>query len=143
MNLDLTFQEPRNVTPPELDGLVLRFPYTITRVGEGALKDETTSHSIDVLISDHLLLGWGYPGIGTDFHVRENRGALTKILFEFAKDKVVKSAKEGVLADLDGIDLLGTNAPATNPYDHRKIPYPEGFSVQIETAKPRIGFRSK
>lgn len=127
MKVQITFGAPKDVGPNDLDGVVIRFPLVLRRIGAGAFRDTESKHFVDVKISGTLIVVWK---LGSKRVVLENQ-PLVKTLFEFARTDVVTKLKAGDLPERNQIDLHTAVAPKDNPYDPAKIPNPNGFSVQL------------
>ncbi len=127
MQIEVIFDEPRDITSPGLDGVVFKFPFVVRRRGEGAARDQISHHSVVVSISGTLLSMWDFNRFG------ESDNNLTKTLFEFAHQHIVKKLQQGALETKEKIDLFTNTAPNTNPFDPSKITEPTGAKFQIET----------
>jgi len=135
MRATITFGRLGNVGPSDLDGVTLRYPFTVRTIREGADKDMVSSHSVTVQISGSLQTMWG---LGDNIKPLENT-PLIGTLFEYARREVESKLKAGNLQQHSRIDLHSGNSPAANPYDPAKIPEPIGFSFEVEW-RHRIGF---
>lgn len=137
MDLIVQFGDPQNITPSDLDGVVVRYPFTVTYPGKDARKDKVVQHQIDVWISGTLYSMWGF---GRFFLQHQPMEAI-KTLFQFAKEEVVSKLKSGTLKDHEEIKLFTSSELKENPYDVEKIKYPSepSFVVSVEnsTAKKR------
>lgn len=127
MKVQITFGTPKDVGPNDLDGVVIRFPLVLRRIGEGPLRDTESKHFVDVKISGTLIVVWK---LGTRRGALENQ-PLVRTLFEFARNDVITKLKAGDLPERNQIDLHTAVAPKDNPYDPAKIPNPNGFSLQL------------
>ncbi|MBT9174252.1 MAG: hypothetical protein DDT21_02664 [Syntrophomonadaceae bacterium] len=133
MKIRVTFDKPRDVGANDLDGVILRFPFVVQTIHEGAEKDTASVHTVSVGITGTRQAEWQLATQGTN-HLQND--ALVKTLFEYARREVEKQAREGSLQEHTEIPLLGTyNSPASNPFDVAKIPNPEGFSFEVELPK--------
>jgi len=122
----LEFERPRDITPPGLDGKVIRFFFSMVRQGKGAYRDRNFAHWIDVTISGTLRSMWGYGRAG-DLHPN-----LVKIMFYYAKEEIVNKLENGIIKDqYDKIDLHTGNQPNICPLDPLKIPVVIGHRVEL------------
>lgn len=138
MIAQIDFGHPRDVGPNDLDGVVIRFPFTVHRVAVGARQDTITEYTVDVKIGGTLFPMWGL-GLKTD---PLQNPPLIKTLFESAREEVVSKLQAGTLQNDFKITLQYGSVPDQNPYDLAKIPNPDGFSFRLEIPKPPIGFRA-
>lgn len=127
MNVQVQFGEPRNVTPGDLDGVIVRFPFTVIKPGKGGRKDVTTEHRIDVDISGTLYSIWGFGR----FHDPQIPDAAIRTLFQFGREEVEHKLKEGTLADHQEVRLYTSSQPNENPYDITKIESPVGSTMVV------------
>lgn len=132
MNVQVQFGEPRDITPGDLDGVIVRFPFSVTKPGQGARKDITTEHRIDVGISGTLYSIWGFGR----FHDPRIPDAAIKTLFQFGKEEVERKVKEGTLEDHQELRLYTSSQPNENPYDVTKIESPSGSTVIFRAPQP-------
>ncbi len=123
----VAFGKPVNATPPGLDGVVISFPFSILRIGRGALRDTVTQHKIRVSISGTLLTMWGFS------RSNESNNVLVRTLFEYARQSVRTKLSDGTFMENEQIEVDTTSAPKRNPYDPSKIPNPEGVTIEITT----------
>jgi hypothetical protein len=128
MKLLITFGQPRKVSENKPRHLTLRFPFTVRRIGNGALPEAPSHHYVDVEISNMRMVEWGF---GSGSHVLNNR-SLIKTLFAFALDEVTPELRSGDLRESYSKVLHSCNSPEKNPYDPTTIPEPEGFSFEIQ-----------
>lgn len=112
---------PTNGTPPCLDGVILRFPFTVTHLGQGALKDSHNEHHVSVEISRTLMAMWGFA------HDDSDHSDLQKTLFEFARREAIGLLLNGLLGEHHEIRLMTNTAPPRNPFDPAKIPDPSNW----------------
>ncbi len=126
MKVEIIFEKPRDITTPGLDGTVIRYPFAVRYIGEGALQDEISHHSVDVSISGTLSSMWGFGRFG------DPGDALLKTLFQFGLQHINDKLQAGELEDNERFDLRTNTAPSTNPFHPSKIPSPAGFTSQIE-----------
>ncbi len=131
MNLQVRFGKPRDVSPNDLNGVVIRYPFAIRKVGQGALRDTVTEHMVDVKISGTLFIQWRFGSLNRPIDHLQNLPFL-KTLFEFARNEVESNLRAETLKKDIKITLHTGNMPAANPYDPEKIPNPDGFSFQLE-----------
>ncbi|MCC5907028.1 MAG: toll/interleukin-1 receptor domain-containing protein [Balneolaceae bacterium] len=126
MNLIVQFGNPRNISPGDLDGIIIRFPFTITYTGKGARKDEVKQYRIDVGISGTLYSMWGFE------HLFESEQPINviKTLFQFAKDEIENKLQSGTLSEHEEI-MLSTSEFKENPYDVKKIKYSSESSFVV------------
>ena len=132
MDVQVQFGEPRDITPGGLDGVILRFPFTVIRPGQGALKDITTEHRIDVGISGTLYSTWGF-GRFHDLRIPE---AAIKTLFQFGKEDIERKLKEGTLSDHEEVRLYTSSQTNKNPYDVKKIESPIRAIMTVSISEP-------
>lgn len=126
MEIQVTFGKPKDISPNDLDGIIVRFPFTVREIGGGASRDKVSEHRISVKISGTLLVVWGLgPRSGSIKNM-----ALVKTLFEFARRQVQASLRAGTLKKDQQIDLHTANSPSENPYDPEKIPNPENYTLE-------------
>ncbi|MCH7640003.1 MAG: hypothetical protein IH855_11165 [Bacteroidetes bacterium] len=114
-------QSPKDGTPHGLDGVILRFPFTVTQIGRGALKDTHSEHSIAVEISRTLMAMWGFSYDALD------QLDFQKTLFEFARREAIGLLVDGLLDECHEIRLMTNTAPPRNPFDPAKIPDPSNW----------------
>lgn len=133
MKIEITFGKPRDIGPNDLDGVIIRFPFTVREIGKGASRDIVSEHRVAVQISGTLIAVWG---LGTRSGPTKNTD-LIKTLFEFARRYVETTARAGTLKKDQQIDLHTANSPSENPFAPSKIPNPEGF--QFELSLPARG----
>jgi hypothetical protein len=132
MNVQVQFGEPRDITPWVLDGVIVRFPFLVTKSGQGARKDITTEHWIDVGISGTLYSFWGF----RRFHDPRIPDAAIKTLFQFGKEEVKRKLEEGTLTDHQELRLYTSSQPSANPYDVARIESPVGSIMVVRVPKP-------
>lgn len=128
MKLLVTFGNPRKVSENKPNYVILRFPFTTRRIGNGALRDVTSHHYVDVQISEILMTQWGFGS--TRSHALRN-SSFVKTLFKRALEEVELKLRSEEPAKHYAIDLHTGNSPQKNPYDPAAIPNPEGFSFEI------------
>ena len=132
MKAKLEFGRPRDVTPGDLDGIIIRFPFEVTRLGEGALRDRVTQHEITVSISGTLVSMWGF---GRFLEANQSQ-PLVKTLFEFARQDVVSKLEEGRLGEHEELRLYTNTAPKENPFDPARIDEPAGAVYTVDLLPP-------
>lgn len=132
MNMQVRFGEPRDITPGDLDGVIFRFPFMVTESGQGAGKDITTEHWIDVGISGTLYTIWGFGR----FHDPQIPDAAIKTLFQFGKEEVERKLEQGTLEDHQELRLHTSSQPNDNPYDVTKIESPVGSTMVVRIPQP-------
>lgn len=132
MNVHVQFGKPRDITPGDLDGVIVRFPFTVTKLGQGARNDITTEHRIDVGISGTLYSVWGF---GRFYDPRIPDAAI-KTLFQFGKEEVERKLKEGTLEDHQDLRLNTSSQPNENPFDVTKIESPVGSTLAVRVPQP-------
>jgi hypothetical protein len=130
MKIEISCGKPKDVGRNDLDGVMIRFPFTVREIGEGTSRDKVSEHRITVKISGTLLVVWG---LGSRAHAANNL-ELIKTLFEVARRHVEVAVRAGNLKKDQQIDLHTANAPAENPYDPAKIPNPEDYTFEITLA---------
>lgn len=130
MELKVQFENSEDITPADLDGIVVRFPFTVIRPGMGALRDKISKHRIDVCISGTLCSMWGFGRFFSQYQPPE----AVKTLFQFAKKVVESKLKSGTLTEHEEIKLQTSQQPKENPYDVEKIKYPSEsiFTVTVQ-----------
>ena len=111
-------QSPKDITPDGVDAVILRFPFIVTHVGQGALKDSHSDHLISVEISRTLMAMWGFP------HDANEHLDFQKTLFEFARRELIGLLVNELLDERHDIRLMTNTAPSRNPFDPAKIPDP-------------------
>ncbi|MBK7885252.1 MAG: hypothetical protein IPJ81_16840 [Chitinophagaceae bacterium] len=84
------------------------------------------SKSIAVYASDILTMIWGL-----DFYKIGDRSA-EKILFQYAKKKIVEKFKEGTLNDSEEVVLITSQNPPNSPYNPSSLSLPEEDELIIE-----------
>ena len=131
MRKTLTFDAPRHITPPGLDGIVYRFPFAAVdseMVGMPEEQHKTTYYRIDVRISRSRRIGWAV-----------SDEELVKVLFEIGKRKIVETLQSGDLPEQLQLDVTTATHPAQCPFDPSRIKNPEGAVIEVEV-RSRIGF---
>lgn len=132
MNVQVQFGEPQDVTPGDLDGVIVRFPFTVTKPGQGARRDTTTEHRIDVGISGTLYSIWGFGR----FHEARIPDAAVRTLFQFGKEEVEQKLKAGTRTEHEELRLYTSSQPNENPYDVTKIESPVGSTMVVRVPQP-------
>ncbi|MGD0017085.1 MAG: hypothetical protein ABSC38_06190 [Verrucomicrobiia bacterium] len=130
----LRFGKPRNITPPGLDGIVWRFPYTVVDsdlVGSPREKPQMSSHTLDAEISAWMTINWQL--MDDD---------VPKVLFELGKDVLRQLLQKGDLPEKHKFSVLTNTYPKACPVDPDRIADPAGTVVEIEVNSP-IGFAPK
>ena len=127
MNVQVQFGESRDVTPGDVDGVIVRFAFTLTRPGSGARNDVVTEHTIDVGISGTLYSIWGFGR----FHDRRIPDAAIRTLFQFGREEVERKLKDGTLSEHEEIRLYTNSQPNESPYDVAKIESPAGSTMVV------------
>ena len=128
MKATVEFGQPRDVTPGDLDGVIIRYPFSVTWEGDGARRDTVTQHKISVSISGTLVAMWDF---GRFFDAQRST-PLVRTLFEYARQDVLQKVEEGRLGEHEELELYTNTAPNKNPFDPNKIPNPVGARYIIE-----------
>lgn len=134
MDITVKFGKPKNVTPGGLDGVIVRFPFTVIKPGRGALKDKIEEHIIDVSISGTLYSMWGF---GRFFLDHQPPDAI-KTLFQFSWEKIKEKLKDDTLDEHEEVVLYTSTELKENPYDVNKIKFPTetSFIVSVQDNSP-------
>lgn len=104
--MQITFDDPRNVTPPGLDGVIYEFPFCF----DAETAEDNINGVVEVSISGTLVSMWGFQRI---------RGAnenLIEALYEYARRAAVDQAKAGTLSQHIEIPLRTDTAPHHAPH---------------------------
>jgi hypothetical protein len=129
----LTFGTPRNVTPPGMDGTVIRFPFTAVDadlVGAPEEEQNTTSHRLKITISRWQSVQWKAKS-DTD---------IVKVMFEVGKRQLVKSLAAGnPLTDEFAPPMISYVPKSKLPFDPDRLDWPDGLTCIVEM-RPKIGF---
>jgi hypothetical protein len=136
MKAQISFNQPKDVSPNDLHGVIIRFPFTVRKIQDGANKDIISDHTIDAEITSSLQATWR---LESNIPPLQNN-ALVKTLFEHARREIENKMKSGSLDQHSKIDLHVGNSQQSNPFDPEKIPEPTGFSYEVEL-KNHIGFK--
>ena len=127
----IKFKKPRLYYPDPMK-LECSFPFDIIMDNhEYDIKDKEITVSITAI----LLLGiWAYK----EYSEQE------KVLFQFVLDKIKTLSREELIVEEIKISLAEGNQNREKPFDPNKIPYPDGFTIQIDDSiskpKNKIGF---
>lgn len=131
MRKTLSFGAPKNITPPGLDGIIYRFPFTVVDtelVGRPEERQKTTAHRIDVGISRSRRIGWAI-----------SDEELVKVLFEIGKRKVVEVLQIGDLPEGLKLEVTTATHPGNCPFDPSRIKDAAGSVIEVDIPS-RIGF---
>ena len=127
----LRFGSPTNTTPPGLDGMVIRFPFTMVDsqlVGAAEECQKTSRHTLDVTISRTRRAAWNM-----------DDSDLVRVLFEIGKRKCDERLQEGDLPEHVAVEVTAATHPAECLFDPERISNPDGAEVVVEI-RSKIGF---
>lgn len=136
MTFTITFGEPENVTNPGQDGIQYCFPFAVVDSALWGTPEQvfqTQNLRIIVPISRSRLAGW-----------RLSEDGIVKVLFEYGKRHLAALIKSNAFPSEYTIrypTISTVSHPGSVcPFDSRVIETPAGFTMDVEVAKPRIGF---
>lgn len=127
--------EAADVGENDLDGVAIRFPFTVQAIHQGAEKDISENHTATIRISESLIHSWN---LGSSTRPLQNNDLL-KTLFDFVRREIETKLETGSLEQHSRIDLYSGKLPASNPFDPAKIQDPVSYTCEIECPN-RIGF---
>lgn len=131
MRKTLTFDVPRNITPPGLDGIAYRFPFVMVDSEVVGMPDEqqkTTRHRVDVRICRSRRIGWAV-----------SDEELVRVLLEIGKRRILETLQNESLPEGLQIDVTTATHPTQCPFDPSRIASPAGAVIEVEI-RSRIGF---
>lgn len=108
----------------EVDAIIIYYPYTI----ENMQTNEASNYVVKVSISGSLAITWGFQTWLEEKEYYE----LKKILFQYAKTKVIDQIKKKSLQGIETVVLSTTNHPEHKVYDSAKLPEVIGFEEIVE-----------
>jgi hypothetical protein len=142
MKLTITFNKPETIAPYGKDSVKYSFPFSIVPSNLKGTPEEnksTEERQIIVSVAKSRLPAWHL----SDSDLVNLDSDLVKILFWFGKCHICELISSSGLPDENTIQMpmLSTaNQPNECPFDPAAIPAALGFTIEVNQAKPRIGF---
>ena len=126
MTVTVKFGAPSRSSKRGYHGLVVTYPFDVQVEGDELARESGSKPTVSVNISGTLLATWGFSGYEDDIT------APARVLFQFAKERVLARLQEGSLREETFVSLRISDQPKERPFDPEDLEDSEGQEYVVE-----------